>query len=154
MNIENFTANYSELEDRIFFIVNHTNIQMRIDFMITRSFILRLFPVLEEYYIKHYQKALELKDLTQVQNKTETTKSNHTVSQTPNSDLALTKVAPTLLSKIDLTYQTKSKNTHLVFHGLNAQKAETMIDEEMFIMLVSAIENAIPKMSWGINAII
>ena len=70
-----FTPRYDQVEDRIRLAINYNSIENRVDFMLTRSFILRLFPTCDDFMLKHYNYDKDLEAL-------ETPKNNAQPKQT------------------------------------------------------------------------
>jgi hypothetical protein len=60
-----FTFQYDGREDRIKMTINYASPEHRMDFFITRSFLLRLFPVIEEIFIKYADSGKVFKSLQQ-----------------------------------------------------------------------------------------
>lgn len=65
-----FTTLYSELEDRLRLIINYADYSKRIDFWITRAFLLKLAPSWEEYSYRY--------STAQMSNSSDTNGSNNT----------------------------------------------------------------------------
>jgi hypothetical protein len=144
-----FTPLYDELEDRLRLVVNYDDIKNRVDFMITRSFILNLVPSIDEFILKHYPNDLIIEDNITIQAKSETAKSEN-VSKTDNVNLELLKTDEELLIKVDMSYDQNSKNTLLVLYS-KRYSAKALIDGDMFQQVLKVLKSSIPYFKWGIS---
>ena len=131
-----FTCQYSEKEDRILLSINYKDIQNRVDFWITRSFLLKLLP-------HFFDLTTELK-VQKMQNALPNT------SPTDTSTFALTKKSPVLLESIDIS--SKDKNMiQIIFKNLEHNiYCIANFDMQSFNTFVKLIISTSPKIHWGI----
>lgn len=149
IEIQTFTCRYDDVEDRIKLIINYEEYEKRVDFMITRSFIIKLLPSIEEFHYKHYNE--HIPQLSKPQEK-KTTNQIHT--KTDNSTLELMKKEPVLLTKIDISYIQEHKSTLLVLTSNSGDAARAVLNKELLDGFLKTLNNAIPKSSWGILGLI
>lgn len=143
-----FTPTYDEIEDRIRLSINYQDMQNRVDFMITRSFILNLLPVAEEFLLKHYgieaspYKKNNIEEIKQTEQKT--------LSSTDMSNLELFKMQDELLREVNFSIDPKTKDITVKFSS-NTTMAIASFDVNMFEKLFSVIKASIPFIKWGIS---
>lgn len=153
ITIQTITPTYDIIEDRIRLAINYQDTNNRIDMMITRSFILKLLPTIEEYIYKHYPDTIEDDISIQVEQSTTTDEQiqeNHSLDKTNMEDLALYQSTEDLLITIHLSYDQTSQNTTLQFVSKQNHKANISCDVKTLQNINNSIKNAIPKMNWGI----
>lgn len=143
-----FTPIYDELEDRIRLVVNYQSHNQRIDFMITRSFILQLIPTLEEYIEKHYATVAFEDNTTQVQQYNPSLEQN--LSQTDSTDLQLYQMPEELLIKLDLSYLLQTKETLLVLSSAKSS-SPIQLSESILRTFLKTLKSSIPYSLWGIS---
>ncbi|MDD3342369.1 MAG: hypothetical protein PHR87_02210 [Sulfurospirillaceae bacterium] len=137
-----FTCKYDAKEDRLLLTLNYEIPSERIDFWITRSFLLKLIPVFF--------------DFTQNDNNAIDTPTHPTQTADKPTDSALyllTQQEPILLESID--FSKKEHITVMVFK--NNEKAiycEAQLDDSMMKRVVTLILNSAPKYEWGEYAVI
>lgn len=138
---QTFTPYYSQTEDRIRLVVNYTDFTNRIDFWITRAFLLKLAPSWEEYYFRYasHQKI-----------NTDTHESSSETAATDNSTLSVTEKAGVLLEAVDMTFDNSTETFEIRLRGSDTQ-AVAVLSEEMMMTLIKTIFNAAPHMQWGIS---
>ena len=141
-----FTPIYDEIEDRIRFAINYQDMQNRVDFMITRSFILSLIPSAEEFIDRHYN-ALASQVATKVEPKVED--SNEAVSKTDSVNLELLRTDEELLLEVNFSFDANTKQTILTFSSKNVV-ATTALDSFLLLQVFKIIKSAIPHIKWGI----
>ena len=103
INAMSFTPKYDTLEDRIRISINYDDLNNRIDFMMTRSFVLKLFPVIDEYMLKFYGAELGIqatKNVVASSQKKDNTMSSPSTSVTNGSNLELYKQQDELLLEV------------------------------------------------------
>jgi sugar-specific transcriptional regulator TrmB len=144
-----FTPLYDELEDRIRIVVNYQDIQNRIDFVITRNFIINLIPAIDEFIEQHYSDNLLIDNDVIVDTKIDQEK-NKNLEKTDNSNLELLHLKDELLTKINLSYQPDTKKVLLTCFS-NESKSQALLDAMMFQQLIKSIKIAIPYFKWGIS---
>jgi hypothetical protein len=59
---QTFTPIYDEVEDRIRVVINYQDIMNRVDYMITRKFILNIIPTIDEFILKHYSDHIDIEN--------------------------------------------------------------------------------------------
>lgn len=137
-----FTPYYSEIEDRIRLVINYADFANRVDFWITRAFLLKLVPSWEEYGYRY--------GTAQMEGSSESQTTQPTVSATNGSTLAVTDKAGILLETVDMTYEVSNGMFEICLRGRNA-RAVALLNEEMMMTLIKTIFNAAPHMQWGIS---
>lgn len=144
-----FTPKYDELEDRVRVVVNYEDIHNRVDFMMTRSFILKLFPTLEEFMIKFYSGDIEIPIITPEVMK-EKIKVDDSTNQTDITNLELFQTNDELLLEVSFSY-IKATNKNIVkFKSANIEVV-SQLDEHSIKQIFSMIKSVIPFFSWGIS---
>lgn len=138
-----FTTLYSELEDRLRLIINYADYINRIDFWITRAFLLKLAPSWEEYNYR-YSKA-------QITNSSESSESTKT--PTDESTLNVTYKEGELLEAVDMTYDSSTNMFEIRLRSQNTQ-AVALLNEEMMLLLIKTIFNAAPHVQWGVSPLL
>ena len=115
--------------------MNYQEINDRVDFWLTRSFLLKLLPIFF--------------DLTTHKIKKEDLQPSTTTS-TDTSTYVLTYKAPLLLESID--FQTLTDGRHrIVFKNLEtATNAEAILEQANLESFVQLLLNTAPKFEWGI----
>lgn len=141
-----FTPIYDKVEDRLRLVVNYQDIQNRVDFMITRSFILNLVPAAEEFIDKHYSDNMESKN-TLVE---PITQNNEALSKTDGVNLELLRTSEELLLEVNFSFNPTTKQTIVTFTSKNIA-AKTLLDEMMMKKTFDVIKSAIPHIPWGIS---
>lgn len=166
----NFTSAYDNIEDRIRLSINYQDYNNRVDFVITRNFILTFIPILNKYIQTYYQEFLAnvneenneeletfLKEQSQEKssskngqkNKKQDGNSKH-FSMTDQSDLSFLRTEDQLLEKIDLTYNIHTKSTTLVFYS-SKTKAQAILDFKSFSGIFKSFKLTIPLFKWGLS---
>lgn len=142
-----FTPLYDELEDRIRVAINYQDIHNRVDFMITRNFILNLIPSAEEFMTSHYGVAdfkvaaqADINDNTQ----------NKALSKTDNVNLDLLRTSEELLLEVNFSFDKDSKQTLLTLSSKNIV-ARASLDSFMLQQIFKVIKSAVPNIRWGIS---
>ncbi len=134
-----FTCQYIKREDRLLLTVNYKDISSRIDFWITRSFLLKLLPYFFEYSTTDLSPATEQKE---IQNTT----------PTDNSTFLLTQKEPVLLDSVDFS-RLKDGDNNIQITLKNLEKkiyCTAVLDEGSFKNFTKHITNTAPVMEWGI----
>ena len=149
MKIEHFTAKtftcrYDPKEDRLVFTLNYQINEERIDFWITRSFLLKLIPIF--FDISTRSPHLPNEDvLTHATTPT-------LEAPTDTSTYLLTYKNPLLLESVDFTRE--NNNTKIIFKNLEkAIYYEALLDSGSLESVVKLILNNAPKYEWGIYSI-
>jgi hypothetical protein len=142
-----FTPLYDELEDRIRLVINYQDIHNRVDFMITRNFILNLSPAAEEFISKHYENATLAQDNITVNSQKDT---NQSLSQTDNVNLELFRTDEVLLLEVNFAFDINTKQTVLTLSSKNIS-AKAILDAYTMSQTFKVIKSAIPNIKWGIS---
>ncbi|MBN2782983.1 MAG: hypothetical protein JXQ66_07075 [Campylobacterales bacterium] len=157
IQIRTLTFSYDGVEDRIRLSINYQDLKTRIDMMITRSFIIRLLPTIEEYIYKHYpNENLEDEVHLEIPSDKESSSDNQeviskSVKETNMEDLELYKSREDLLFTINLKYDKTSNLTVFEFISKNNYKAVTNCNVEFLKNIIKSLRTSIPKVSWGIG---
>ncbi|WNZ00164.1 hypothetical protein SUSP_002581 [Sulfurospirillum sp. 'SP'] len=132
--IKTFTCTYSAKEDRLLLTMNYQEINERVDFWLTRSFLLKLLPIFF--------------DLTTEQLPPQASPASSNTS-TDASTYVLTQKAPMLLESVD--FQKLTDNRHrIVFKNIeNATSAEAFLEQVNLESFVQLLLNTTPKYEWG-----
>lgn len=143
-----FTPTYDPIEDRIRLCVNYQDMQHRVDFVITRSFILNLLPSAEEFIAKHYgvKHFLYKSDSQEEGSRAE----QKAFSSTDMSNLELFKIDDELLREVRFSTDLKTKEITVTFIS-STTLAIASFDVVMFEKLFSVIKASIPFIKWGIS---
>lgn len=160
--IQTITPSYDDVEDRIRLSINYQDIDNRIDLMLTRSFLLKLIPVVEEYTYKHYPDEITEDEIqlntssysydnssSQNNNPKPTKPSNKT--ETNMEDLQLYQGLEDLLHGISLSYDKSTTNTTFTFSSKNKHKAIISCNIEILNNIIDSIKKSVPKIAWGIG---
>ena len=149
INARTFTPKYDEVEDRLRVVINYEDLNNRVDFMISRAFVLRLFPTLEEYMIKYYSSDVEIPVVTKQKMK-ENIKTDKQTAQTDATNLELLKTDNELLLEVNFSYKHTSKRTIVRFKSQNVVVVADL-DHKSIKQIFSMIKSVIPFFSWGIS---
>ncbi len=141
---QTFTPSYDALEDRIRLSINYQDMEKRVDFMITRSFILNLLPTAEEFVMQYYGTPTAPVPQEGVKTK------NEALSKTDFSNLELLQTGDELLTEVNFSFKAQTKQTLLTF---NSQKTAAQIDLDGFMLtqIFQVIKSVIPRIKWGIS---
>jgi hypothetical protein len=149
INATSFTPKYDEREDRIRLSINYEELQNRADFMISRAFVLKLFPVLDEYMMKFYESEVVLQKNFKQEIRENINQGSSTAVADENN-LALYKQEDELLLDVSFTYIGTNKKTQVLFHSQNTE-AKVEFDGETMKQVFTVIKSALPFFSWGIS---
>ena len=149
IQIKTLTPTYDKVEDRIRFSINYQDIDNRIDLMITRSLIIQLLPILEEYIYKYYPNLTIQDEIVQIKVNDEVVNDDNT-SSTNMEDILLYKSLEDLLVTINLKYDATNQYTQLEFISKDNHKASTICDANMLQSIIKSLKSSIPHFSWGI----
>ncbi|MFA5234823.1 MAG: hypothetical protein WC390_10520 [Sulfurimonas sp.] len=144
-----FTPLYDELEDRIRVAINYQDIHNRVDFMITRNFILNLIPTAEEFMTNHYG-VVDFKIASQTQADINNNTQNKAVSKTDSVNLDLLRTSEELLLEVNFSFNKDSKQTLLTLSSKNIV-ARANLDSFMLQQIFKVIKAAVPNIRWGIS---
>jgi hypothetical protein len=142
-----FTPLYDEVEDRLRVVVNYQDMQNRVDFMITRNFILNLSPAAEEFIAKYYENnaLVHHNNPSTVQQDT-----NQFISKTDTVNLELLRTNEELLLEVNFTFHTNTNQTTVTFSSKNIV-AKALLDASTLSQTFQIIKSAIPYIKWGIS---
>ena len=144
-----FTPKYDALEDRVRVVINYDDTHNRVDFMMTRSFVLQLFPTLEEFMIQFYSGDVEIPVITPEGMK-EKVQTEATTNMTDSTDLELLKTSNELLLEVSFGYVAATKLSIVKFKSANVEVV-SQLDEHSIKQIFSMIKSVIPFFSWGIS---
>lgn len=150
MKVEHFTAKtftcrYDPKEDRLVLTLNYQIIEERIDFWITRSFLLKLIPIF--FDISTFSPHLASQNVLP-----HITKTPNLETPTDTSTYLLTYKNPLLLESVDFAQE--NNNTKITFKNLEkAIYYEALLDSGSLESVVKLILNNAPKYEWGIYTI-
>lgn len=147
-----FTPLYDPLEDRIRFVINYNDYENRVDFMLTRRFILQLIPSIEEFIQKHYTDASkETTELTlNYDNGTSKENNSTTTTQTDSVDLELYRRQEELLQEVNLSFNARTKQTTVIFQSKEFEVV-AVFDVTLIRQVFSILKGAIPYVEWGVG---
>lgn len=145
MNIlaKTFTPFYSEYEDRIRLVINYADYENRIDLWLTRSFLLKLLPTIEEC-IDQYGTGVELVQLQQQSGEKVETK-------TDASTLSVTEKQGVLVHSVDITFKPDKQHFEIVFKT-NEVNVVSVLNELLLKSLLKSIFSSMPLIQWGISS--
>ena len=144
IEIKTFTCIYDETEDRIRLAINYQDPIGRVDFMITRKFVLKLFPVLEDTYYKHFEN---------IASSVVAKSSDASNTKTDGVMFQLVMDRSELLHKVDLKFDEKSNSLTLILYGNEAQ-ASARMDANSYKSFLKILQTSVPSFSWGIHNLI
>ncbi len=137
-----FTPVFSQSEDRIRLIVNYADYHQRVDLWITRAFVLKLIPSIEDcldrYAANEAAGAQAQKSESAAQSKTDM------------PTLAMTEKEGHLVQGVDITFLPRTRHFRLVFKTASL-KVETTLNAHLLRALLKSIFAAVPKIDWGIS---
>ncbi len=147
VQIQTLTPKYDPREDRIRISINYDSFENRIDFMITRSFILMMYSRFDEYVAKVYKTHLP----TAPQSKEQMIQTISNASKTDTTNLELYKQNDELLVTIEFSFIAKNEQTLLKF--ISDQSEATMVlDKKQLQNIFMLIKSSIPFVAWGISS--
>ncbi|MFA6197097.1 MAG: hypothetical protein WC656_10690 [Sulfurimonas sp.] len=141
-----FTPIYDEIEDRLRVVINYQDINNRVDFMITRNFILNLVPSVDEFIFNYYSYNSRVKESFNINSNK---KNDDNTSQTDRANLEFLRTNEELLVEVNLTYEPNTKKTLITFSSKNIT-TEALLDGLLLKQIFNLIKSAIPHFKWGI----
>jgi len=133
-----FTCNYIEAEDRILFTINYEDFENRVDFWLTRAFLLKLLP--------HFFDLIVIKE-------DEIPDQSSNKSSTDTQTYSFMQKEPILLDSVDFKRGDKGE-TIIVFKSLKRGIfCETRLDQLSLNALVTLLTKTAPPKEWGIYKI-
>lgn len=142
-----FTPIYDELEDRVRLVINYQDMPNRVDFMITRSFMLNLVPTAEEFIEACYIDETFVED--KLNNILDNQDSNRT-SKTDTTNLELMRTTEELLLEVNFSFDIKTQLTSVTFKSKN-KSTRAILDHFTFFQTINIIKASIPYIKWGIS---
>lgn len=134
-----FTCRYDAKEDRLLLTLNYLLVEDRIDFWITRSFLLKLLPIFFDF-----------SPMNDTPDSTESLASPK--ESTDASTYILTYKEPLLLESVD--FKKTEKGTMLVFKNLEKSIfCEALLNEMDMKRFMSLLLGSVPKYEWGMYSI-
>lgn len=137
-----FTPIYSPLEDRIRLIVNYADYVNRCDLWLTRAFLLKLIPVIEDTLDTHELEDTDVHLRTEIEQKAQ--------SKTDSATMIITEKEGELVVSVDITYRAATQEYEIVFKT-DTQWAVAVLSGPLLRTLLKSIFAAIPKIDWGIS---
>jgi len=144
-----FTFQYDGREDRLKMLINYASPTDRLELFITRAFLLRLIPVIEELFIKkrveHKQPAApnpgaSSKPLSK--NETATDRATLKLLETPSA---------LLLDKLDFNLHENPSVISLTFYSNGESVARSQMPMKAFSQIVKVMMSAVPHIQWGVS---
>jgi len=138
-----FTAQYDGREDRIRWTINYNDPYQRIDYMISRAMLLRLFPVLEQI-LPEGARAIRPERNAPLRN-----------GLAPTDSAALERTrdpeAP-LLERVDFTHHPKAATYTVRFYAAPERHADTeaTLNLDDLAKVTGILLGAVPFVAWGI----
>jgi len=145
-----FTPFYDEFEDRLRVVVNYVDVKNRIDFMITRNFIIDFISSIDDFMMKYYMDDIVVKNSVQTTTKSDDTGERECIEKTDSGNLELFHLKNELLIKIDFSYQADSKKTFLQFTSKESI-SRVLLDSMMLQQFIKSMKLSIPYFKWGIS---
>jgi hypothetical protein len=139
---QTFTPIYSQSEDRIRLIINYADYNQRVDLWLTRAFLLKLIPTMEDCIDQYDDTPLTQEAQKQTDQKAQ--------SKTDTSTLSMTEKEGYLVHSVDLTYHKASRDFHVVFKTETLQ-VRAVLTVTLLRTVLRSIFAAIPKINWGIS---
>jgi len=143
INIQTITPKYDVIEDRVRLMINHKDENSRIDFMMTRNFVLQLLPSYEEYLHKVYTKLMQDDTPTQDKQTKGARIPNHT-ALVPYQEEA------ELILNIQFSFIDKNEITVVKVKTKQSQ-AIVRLEYEALKSMFRLIKSTIPYYDWGIS---
>ena len=170
INVNNITFSYNQKEDRMLFILNHSDIKERIDFFVTRRMLIQLLEAFDKILINHCDNGKLFKQLyknqeslntpkisidkiekkNQESSKDQTKTSGSWEKSIATNELNFTKInEPILLDS--LSYTVINDKITLKYIANNKVLAISKLDTSMYQRTLSSLMRVIPFMQWGIS---
>ena len=140
-----FTCRYDPKEDRLVLTLNYQSLEERIDFWITRSFLLKLLPIF--FDISTHSPVVSSQDILSQASLASTSE-----TPTDTSTYLLTYKKPLLLESVD--FSKENSNTKIIFKNLEQSiYYEALLDSSSLDSVVKLVLNNVPKYEWGIYTV-
>jgi len=144
VEVKTLTPLYDEFEDRIRLMINYKSFSDRIDFMITRNMMLKLLPQMQDYLDIHFNLDANAKDQALLDDYAKNSQHSETIA----------KKSGVLLAKVDIRLTNNHKNIAIIFYGDDGTTATAIMDSICLQNFVKSLHNALPRLQWGIDALI
>ncbi|MDD2266042.1 hypothetical protein [Sulfuricurvum sp.] len=138
-----FTPYYSEREDRIRLVINYADYPNRVDFWITRAFLLKLLPSWEDYLYRHGN-AKNFASAKSLDN------SRSGPSATDGGTLVVMEKEAVLLDGVDMTFNSGKGVFEIRLRGRGAVTLAEL-DDRLMMAVIRSIFAAAPHLHWGIS---
>jgi hypothetical protein len=138
-----FTPYYSPVEDRIRLVLNYADYTNRVDFWITRAFMLKLLPTWEEYLYRYGNSK-------QISSSKPSSQNPSGISATNGSTLAVTEKNGVLLESVEMRFDTSSGRFKIRMSGRGAESM-ALLDEWLMMEMIKSIFAVAPHLQWGIS---
>lgn len=142
INAQTFTPIYSQSEDRIRLVINYADYNNRIDLWLTRAFLLKLIPTIED--------CLDQYDTTPPDSSIQQQTEQQSQSKTDAPTLTMTEKEGFLVHTVDITYHKETQQFTLVFKTGDYHVISTL-SAPLLRTILKSIFGAIPKIEWGIS---
>ncbi|WP_457750257.1 hypothetical protein [Sulfurimonas sp.] len=154
---QTFTPTYCAIEDRVILVINYGSVDNRVEFMITRRFIIELLCASEEFYFKYCQESVNdevhislTSEANVAQNNIQKREEEQIVDKTDVVNLQLLKKDALLLKEVNFSYNKENKQISLIFSA-DEIKTVAQLDCVTFQTVFKHIKKAIPYIEWGIS---
>lgn len=137
-----FTPLYNPIEDRVCLAINYEDPYTRVDFMITRSFMLNLIPSAQEYLERHFSPESETPQAQMQQPNYE--------KATDNVNLELFQNTQELLLEVNFSLDQTQTNIELRLSSQETQ-ARAVVSPLLFETIIKSLKKVIPAVQWGIG---
>lgn len=161
IQIKSLTPTYDKVEDRIRLCANYQDIQNRIDFMVTRAFMIDVLFSLDKYLLTYYPKQVisdkaiqttrDTTKPTETNNSTSTRLSKKNITNTVNEDIELYKNTEDLLVNLQIQYNKTNQLTTIEFTSKQNHQATLVLDALNFQQILWSIKRTIPTGQWAIS---
>jgi hypothetical protein len=142
INAQTFTPMYSQSEDRIRLVINYADYSNRIDLWLTRAFLLKLIPTIED--------CIDQYDINPLNSEVQQKMAQNAQSKTDAPMLAMTEKEGCLVQSVDITYYPENQQFSLIFKT-DKIHVISYLTAPLLRTLLKSIFKAIPKIDWGIS---
>lgn len=142
---QTFTPYYSAYEDRIRLVINYADYDSRIDLWLTRAFLLKLFPTMEEVMLR-YKPDVASPAIAQAHSSA----ANAASTPTDAGSLAVMEKEGVLIESVDITYKSEIEKYELCFKTKSVHTV-ALLDAKTLQLLMESLIKAAPTLEWGIS---
>lgn len=160
IKIQSLTPVYDKVEDRIRLCANYQDIKNRIDFMVTRAFMIDLLFNLDKYLLTYYPNDVITKTIIEDTVDTTTSKEDNTktstrtpkknITKTLNEDIELYRKKEDLLVNLQLKYNKSNQLTTINFTSKANEQASLVLNALNLQQILWSIKRTIPGL-WSIS---